>query len=66
MPNPDILVLHPTGSAEQKAMVEQHPKMVRFMFNHVLPTMQDLLGAPDYDEATKSGFSCYACHPSAQ
>jgi hypothetical protein len=27
--------------------------------------MQTLLGAPDYDEETGEGFSCYACHPHA-
>lgn len=65
MPNPDILALHPTGSDEQHQMVQAHPQMVRFMFNQVLPTMQKLLGAEDFDVETQEGFSCYACHPSA-
>ena len=62
MPNPGILALHPTGSDEQHQMVRDHPQMVRFMFNRVVPTMQQLLGAPDFDEATGEGFSCYHCH----
>ena len=65
MPNPDIMALHPTGTPEQQQMVQDHPEMVRFMFTKVLPTMQTLLGASPYDEATQTGFSCYACHPSA-
>jgi len=65
LPNPDILPLHPTGSSEQRQMVADHPEMVRFMFNRVLPTMQKLLGASEYDASTKQGFSCYACHPAA-
>jgi len=63
MPNPGILALHPTGSEEQQQMVQEHPEMVRFMFNRVVPTMQTLLGAPDFDVATGEGFSCYYCHP---
>lgn len=65
MPSPSLPALHPTGTPEQQAMVEQHPEMVRFMFNQVVPTMQRLLGAQPYDAETQSGFSCYACHPRA-
>jgi cytochrome c553 len=63
MPNPNILALHPTGSPEQQQMVQDHPEMVRFMFNRVVPAMQTLLGAEAYDAETGTGFSCYACHP---
>lgn len=66
MPNPSLLALHPTGSAEQHKMVEQYPEMVKLMFNHVLPDMQTLLGAEPFDAETKTGFSCYACHPAAE
>jgi len=65
MPNPGILALSATGTPEQQQMVQEHPEMVRFMFNRVLPTMQQLLGAPDYDEATGDGFTCFACHTRA-
>lgn len=63
MPNPSILALHPTGSAEQQQMVRDYPDMCRFMFNRVVPTMQTLLGAQAYDAETQTGFSCYVCHP---
>jgi hypothetical protein len=65
MPNPSLLALHATGSPEQQRMVRERPEMTRFMFNQVLPGVQAMLDAPDYDPATRSGFSCYACHPSA-
>jgi hypothetical protein len=65
MPNPTLRALHPTGSPEQKQMVREQPEMVRFMFNHVVPSVQTMLGAEAYDATQKSGFSCYVCHPSA-
>lgn len=43
------------------------PKMARiakFMRDDVTPTMVDLLGTPPYDPRTKTGFSCFTCHPS--
>jgi cytochrome c553 len=64
MPNPSIMALYPTGTQEQQRMVQEQRPMVMFMFNQVLPAMQELLGAQPYDEATQTGFSCYACHPS--
>jgi hypothetical protein len=63
MPNPGILALHPTGSPEQQQMVTDHPEMVTFMYSHVRPLMQTLLGEPAYDEETGEGFSCFFCHP---
>lgn len=66
MPNPDILPLHPSGTPEQRAMVEAHPRMVRFMFNHVVPAMREMIGAEEYDAETGEGFSCYFCHPHAE
>jgi hypothetical protein len=65
MPSPALPALYATGTAEQRQMVTDYPDGVRFMFNRVVPTMQTLLGAPDYDAATSQGFSCYACHPHA-
>lgn len=65
MPSPALPALFPTGTPEQHQMVRDYPDGVRFMFNRVLPTMQTLLGAPDFDAATGEGFSCYACHPHA-
>lgn len=65
MPSASLPALHPTGTDEQRAMVSQYGPMVQFMFQRVLPDMQTLVGAPDYDEETEAGFSCYSCHPHA-
>lgn len=65
MPSRSLPALHPTGSPEQHRMLEDYRDGCTFMFQEVLPTMQRLLGAPGYDEATQQGFSCYACHPHA-
>ncbi|MCZ7678181.1 MAG: hypothetical protein M5U28_05180 [Sandaracinaceae bacterium] len=65
MPSPALPALYPTGSPEQHQMVREHGETVRFMFNRVLPPMQTLLGAADFDAETQQGFSCYACHPHA-
>ncbi|GAB4213679.1 MAG: hypothetical protein OHK0013_37750 [Sandaracinaceae bacterium] len=65
MPNPSLPVLYPTGTVGQMQTVDRYPEGVRFMFNRVTPAMRELLGAPDYDETTRTGFTCFACHPSA-
>lgn len=66
MPSPSLPALYPTGHPQQRAMVEEHPEMVRFMFNRVVPRMQQLLGAQPFDETTGTGFTCFACHPLAE
>ncbi len=63
MPSNALPALPPTGSPEQRAMVAQYGPMLRFMFNHVMPTTQTLVGGEDFDEATGGGFSCFSCHP---
>jgi hypothetical protein len=63
MPNPDLYPLFPTGTPEQEAMVRDHPEMVRFMHNHVVPEIEAILGADVYDPTTQTGFSCFSCHP---
>ncbi|MCB9592409.1 MAG: hypothetical protein H6719_06735 [Sandaracinaceae bacterium] len=65
MPSRSLPALHPTGSPEQQAMVQQYRPMLVFMYQEVLPTMQQLIGAPDFEEETGGGFSCFACHPHA-
>ncbi|MDQ3034039.1 MAG: hypothetical protein M3Y87_16610 [Myxococcota bacterium] len=65
MPSPSLLPLHPTGSEGQHQTVRDHPEGVRFMYGRVLPMMQSLLAAPPFDETTREGFTCYACHPHA-
>jgi len=66
MPSPSLPALHPSGTPEQRAMVEEHPQMVRFMFNHVVPAMRTMIREEEYDPETGEGFSCYFCHPHAE
>jgi hypothetical protein len=66
MPNPELPKMYPSGSPEQKKMVEKHPEMVKFMFNEVVPTTAKLLGMKKFDEETGEGFSCYHCHPAGE
>lgn len=66
MPSPSLPPLHPSGTPEQRQMVEEHPTMVRFMFNHVVPAMRTMIGEEEYDAETGEGFSCYFCHPHAE
>ncbi|AKF05117.1 hypothetical protein [Sandaracinus amylolyticus] len=66
MPNPALLPLWPTGTEGQHQTVRDHPEGVRFMYSRVMPAMQALLGAPEFDASTGEGFSCFACHPHAQ
>jgi hypothetical protein len=65
MPNPDILPLYPTGTVGQYQAVERYPEGVRFMYSRVVPAMQTLLGAAEFDPATGEGFTCFACHTHA-
>ncbi len=62
MPNPSLPVLYPTGSVGQHQAVARFPEGVRFMYNEVTPAMRQLLGAPEFDESSHEGFTCFACH----
>ena len=66
MPSSELPALYATGTEQQKQMVRDKPEMVRFMFNKVLPNMQKLLGAEPWDDESKTGFSCFNCHPKAE
>ena len=66
MPSPSLPPLYGSGTPEQQEMVEEHPRMVRFMFNHVVPAMRTMIGEEEFDAETGEGFSCYFCHPHAE
>jgi hypothetical protein len=38
-------------------------RLAKFMIDEVTPRMADLLSVPRYDPRTKTGFSCFNCHP---
>lgn len=65
MPSLSLPSLPATGTPEQRQMVRDYPEGTRFMFNDLLPLVQTLLGAPEFDEDTGEGFSCFSCHPHA-
>jgi len=65
MPSLSLPALPATGTPEQRQMVRDYPEGTRFMFSRLLPQMQTLLGAPEFDEETGEGFSCFSCHPHA-
>jgi hypothetical protein len=65
MPAPSLPALHESGTPEQEQMVQDHPRMVRFMFNHVVPAMRTMIRAEPFDPDTGEGFSCFTCHPKA-
>jgi hypothetical protein len=65
MPSNALPALYPTGSPEQQRMVEEYRPILQFMFNRVVPTMQTLTSAPEFDAESGDGFSCYSCHPHA-
>jgi len=61
MPNPDLPKLAP-GPEGFKDLAEKEPQVLAFMQKRVVPETARLLGVPDFDFKTHSGFSCYHCH----
>lgn len=62
MPNPKLPKLVPTEEGFRKLSAD-HPDMMKFMGQKVLPDMVALLGVAPYDPKTHQGFGCFACHP---
>ncbi len=65
MPNPALLTLYPTGTVGQQQVLAENTEACTFMFSRLVPAMQTLLAAPEFDPRTHQGFSCFSCHPSA-
>ena len=65
MPNPKLPKL-PNSPDGFKQLAGERPAVMEFMKNEVKPKMAALLGMPEYDPETKSGFGCIACHTMAQ
>jgi len=65
MPNPRLPKL-PTTPDGFKKLAAEKPAVMDFMKNEVKPKMAALLGAPEYNPETKSGFGCMECHTTAQ
>jgi hypothetical protein len=65
MPNPRLPKL-PTSSEGFKKLAQEKPAVMEFMKNEVKPRMAAMLGVPEYNPETKSGFGCMECHTMAQ
>src|SRR4030095_5951902 len=65
MPNPKLPKL-PTTSDGFKALAAEKPAVMEFMKNEVKPRMASMLGVPEYNPETKTGFGCMECHTAAQ
>jgi cytochrome c553 len=65
MPNPKLPKL-PTTPDGFKQLAADKPAVMDFMKNEVKPKMAALLGTPEYNPETKSGFGCMECHTMAQ
>lgn len=61
MPNQHLYALPRTDTI--KSARDYDEKVTDFMLGTVTPTMAELLDMQPYDPATKSGFSCFGCHP---
>jgi hypothetical protein len=65
MPNPKLPKL-PTTPDGFKQLAEERPAVMEFMKSEVKPKMAAMLGVPDWNPETKSGFGCMECHTAAQ
>jgi hypothetical protein len=61
MPNPRLPKLPATPDGFKKLAADK-PAVMEFMKNEVKPKMAMLLGMPEYNPETQSGFGCMACH----
>src|SRR5262245_27841161 len=64
MPNPKLPKL-PTTPDGFKQLAQEKPAVFEFMKNEVKPKMAAMLGVPEWNPETKSGFGCMECHTAA-
>ena len=64
MPNPKLPKL-PATSDGFKALAAERPAVMEFMKSQVKPKMAAMLGEPEFNPATNSGFGCMECHTTA-
>jgi len=64
MPNPRLPKL-PSTPDGFKRLAEEKPAVMDFMKNEVKPKMAAMLGVPEWNPETKSGFGCMECHTAA-
>jgi hypothetical protein len=64
MPN-SLPPLDPQHLPDVKSADAKEARTARFMVEVVTPRMANLLGVTPFDPVTKTGLSCFSCHPSA-
>jgi len=65
MPNPRLPVL-PNSPDGFKRLMADKPTAMEFMSKQVKPTMAQLLGQPEFNPETRTGFGCMECHTMAK
>jgi hypothetical protein len=65
MPNPKLPVLPNTPDGFKRLMADK-PTAMEFMSKQVKPTVAHLLGEPEFNPETKTGFGCMECHTMAK
>ena len=63
MPNPKLIKM-PKNTEGFVELRQKHPDLMRFMMTTVKPTMAKLLGKPEFNMQTHTGFGCGNCHTS--
>ncbi len=58
--------LDPRHLPRRDASNPNEARMAAFMIDEVTPRMARMLETPPYDPATRTGFSCFSCHPSRE
>jgi hypothetical protein len=61
MPNPELPTLS-RGADGFKELAAKEPEVLRFMQKELVPATAHLLGVPEFDFASHTGFSCWQCH----
>jgi cytochrome c553 len=65
MPNPRLPVLPNSPDGFRRLMADK-PTIMEFMSKQLKPTMAQLLGQPEFNPETKTGFGCMECHTMAK
>ena len=65
MPNPKLPKLPATPDGF-KQLAADKPAAMEFMKNEVKPRVASMLGVPEFNPETKTGFGCMECHTTAQ
>jgi hypothetical protein len=66
MPTSSLAPLPAFGTEGWERMAAEHPRMMAFMAERMVPAMAQLLGQSPFDPQTGRGFGCMNCHTRAR